>query len=429
MPRRYALILVLAVCLPLPGVVGLLCAQEEQTSRKQATDQLDRLRREIQETERRLNESRSKEKDLLGELESLDREISLRGELISKLEQERARTQKDLDASERELAAIRGNLDRTRRDSVLTTRERGALADLVKRRAVYTYKYFRRDALKATLTSGSLLQWLTRQKYLRELAATDRSNLGRLQEKNVRLAGISGELVRRQTLEQVRLQRYREIAAYKEQLLAEESSEARAMKARRGQREDLLKRLRKDRTALNRQLDEKKEAAARVESLIKSLESKRAKAPALAPVPAPPPGAIPDLPFAQLRGKLLWPANGKVVSGFGLQRHETLSTVTENPGIDIEAAEGSPVRAVCSGEVTKITWLRGYGNTVIVDHRDGYYTVYAHLGQIQVREGQAVKAGESLGQVGLSGTMSGPRLHFEIWAQREKQDPMLWLGK
>jgi murein hydrolase activator len=413
--------------LPLFLMLLLSAFQTGQTQGKadQAKQQLDRLRSEIKEYEKRLTETRSREKDLLGELEDLEREVALRTELVQKLQVEQQRTQEALETSGRELQTIEGILVHTRQDSLRTELDRGALNDLVARRAVYTYKHFHRDLLKAALTSGSLMQWLTRQEYLRRIAAVDNRNLDQLERKNQRLAALGNDLVRRQTAESSRLLKYQEIAAYNDRLLKETSSAAAKLQDRRADREKLLTRLRKDRDLIARQLQEKKDAALQVENLIKSLESKRAKATTLLPLPKL--SAL-DLPFPQMRGKLAWPTQGEVVGRFGLQRHEKLATVTENPGIDIEASEGTPVISVSSGEVTKITWLRGYGNTVIVDHREGYYTVYAHLGQIQVREGQVVRTGEALGRIGQSGSTAGPRLHFEVWVKREKQDPLDWLA-
>ena len=389
----------------------------------QGAQQLDRLRREIQEIENRLNQNRSREQNLLTELEDYDRQIALRLELVDKLEKERRKTQKALEKSERDLGFIRSDLDRTRGDSLRTASERSAIAGLAQRRAVYVYKFLRRDVLRALLTSSSLGQWLTRRQYLEKIAAADRGNLERLEQKNIKLASLSQQLSRRHSEESDRLQRYRRMVAYKERLLAEEKSESQTLKDRRAEREALLKRVRQDKELLARQIEEKRQAALLVESLIKSLEVTRAK---IVPPPAPK-AATAEIPFSQLKGRMAWPATGKVLSRFGIQRHEKLATITENPGIDIGAVEGADIQAVCSGKVTKITWLRGYGNTVILDHQDGYYTVYAHLGQIGVNEGQSVRTGEILGQVGQSGSITGPRLHFEIWAQREKQDPLLWL--
>ena len=386
--------------------------------------QLDRLRREIQGIEDRLNQNRSREQNLLTELEDYDRQIALRLELVDKLEKERRKTQVALGKSERELGIIRSDLDKTRGDSLRTASERSAVASLAQRRAVYAYKFLRRDLLRALLTSSSVGQWLTRRQYLEKIAAADRGNLERLDEKNLKLASLTQQLSHRHSEESERFQRYRRMMAYKERLLAEEKSESQLLRDRRAEREALLKRVRQDKALLARQIEEKKQAALLVESLIKSLEVTREK---IVP-PSAPQVATAEIPFSKLRGRMAWPAAGKVLSNFGLQRHEKLSTITENPGVDIGAVEGANVQAVCAGKVTKITWLRGYGNTVILDHQDGYYTVYAHLGQIGVNEGQSVRTGEILGQVGQSGSLAGPRLHFEIWAQREKQDPLLWLA-
>lgn len=402
------------------GVPFGRCAAQDEAA--QAAQQLERLRREIRDYEKRISDSRTREKDLLGELDDFDREITLRGELIGRLEKEKNRAQAAVQTSLKELHAIDWNIEKTRGDSLRTARERDGLADLVSKRTVYTYKNFHRDVLKAVLTSQSFVQMLTRQEYLRRIAAADRQNLQRLDQKNRELAAIGDELSERQSEASRRLERYRKAAKYQQQILEEENSEAKLLKARRIERESLLNRVRQDRQLLSKQLEEKKLAAQRVESLIRSLEAERESRPIRSPVTW-----APELPFDQLRGKLNWPTAGRIVSRFGLQRHEKLSTVTENPGIDIEADEGSPVLAVSAGQVTKITWLRGYGNTVILDHRDGYYTVYAHLAEIHVREGQVVSGGETIGQVGQSGTLSGPRLHFELWAKRVKQDPADWL--
>ena len=393
-----------------------------QEEADQATQQLDRLRKEIREYENRISESQSRERDLLDELEDFDREIDLRRKLIQKLEEERNRAQASLVKTRRELDDLQVEIESTRRDSIRTAQERDSLAVLVSRRAIYTYKYFRRDVLKAILTSHSAVQMLTRQKYISRIAEADRNNLQSLDQKNAKLISLGNDLTARKTEESIRFDRFRRTAKYKEELIAEENLEAEQLKKRRADRETLLKRIRKNQDLLRIQLSEKKLAAQRIESLIKTLETQRENLPVQPEVTWKP-----EIPFDQLKGKMNWPAMGSVVSRFGLQRHEKLATVTENPGIEIEASEGTPVVSVSAGQVTKITWLRGYGNTVIVDHRDGYYTVYAHLDQIFIREGQVISGGEMIGRVGQSGSLSGPRLHFEIWAKREKQDPLVWL--
>ncbi len=88
---------------------------------------------------------------------------------------------------------------------------------------------------------------------------------------------------------------------------------------------------------------------------------------------------------------------------------------------------GSPVSAVADGEVAKIFWLPSFGNLIIMNHNNGFRTVYAHLSDILVAEGQTIKEGDLIGESGES--LDGPRIHFEIWKEREKQNPELWLSR
>ena len=90
-------------------------------------------------------------------------------------------------------------------------------------------------------------------------------------------------------------------------------------------------------------------------------------------------------------------------------------------------SSGSSVLSVADGEVSILTFIPGFGNIVILSHGDGYRTVYAHLSEIGVSESQKVKAGEVIARSGDS--VDGSILHFEIWKDRELQNPELWLAK
>jgi murein hydrolase activator len=98
-----------------------------------------------------------------------------------------------------------------------------------------------------------------------------------------------------------------------------------------------------------------------------------------------------------------------------------------NTGIDIQVKAGSTVSTVADGEVSTILWYPSYGNLLIINHHNGYRTVYTHLAEISVTEGQRVKEGERIGTSGEA--IDGPRLHFELWKEREKQNPEHWLGR
>ena len=132
--------------------------------------------------------------------------------------------------------------------------------------------------------------------------------------------------------------------------------------------------------------------------------------------------------FAELRGKMIWPLNkGKIIRKFGENKNKSLNTVTLNYGIDIKANKDKNVRSVGEGVVAAIDWLPGYGNVIIISHKNNYRSVYGHVSEIFISEGDKVKTNSVIALVdeGIEGYI----LHFEIWKGRDKQNPELWLGK
>src|ERR1043166_2056556 len=123
-------------------------------------------------------------------------------------------------------------------------------------------------------------------------------------------------------------------------------------------------------------------------------------------------------PLEMERDKFLWPVTGTINSGFGPRG------ATFHDGIDIAAAEGTPIRAIERGEVIYSDQLRGYGNIVIVRHPDGLVSVYAHNEINLVKQGQSVSRGDTVARVGSTGRVTGPHLHFEIRKNNTAQDPL-----
>jgi lipoprotein NlpD len=126
-------------------------------------------------------------------------------------------------------------------------------------------------------------------------------------------------------------------------------------------------------------------------------------------------------PVDSEREKFLWPVTGTINSGFGPRGS------TFHDGIDIAAAEGTPIRAMDRGDVIYSDQLRGYGNIVIIRHSDGLVSVYAHNEANLVKQGQTVSRGEMIARVGSTGRVTGPHLHFEIRRNNAAQDPLRFL--
>jgi septal ring factor EnvC (AmiA/AmiB activator) len=134
-----------------------------------------------------------------------------------------------------------------------------------------------------------------------------------------------------------------------------------------------------------------------------------------------------DIPFSSLHGQLEAPVVGLLLRRFGRVEDEEFRTQTFRKGVDFEVEIGEPVYAVAGGEVRFADWFRGYGKLVILDHGEEYFTVSGHLDAIEVEVGDQVRGGDQVGRAGETGSLSGPRLYFEIRQGSRALDPADWL--
>lgn len=130
--------------------------------------------------------------------------------------------------------------------------------------------------------------------------------------------------------------------------------------------------------------------------------------------------------FFQSRGRLPWPVKGRITRGFG--SFNVQGVLQRSQGIDIETQEGASVRCVYQGTVVYANWMGKYGNTIILDHGDGFYSIYGHLQELTKSLGQSVSSQDVIARVGQSGNVLKPTLHFEIRFHQKAQDPTHWLG-
>ena len=132
-------------------------------------------------------------------------------------------------------------------------------------------------------------------------------------------------------------------------------------------------------------------------------------------------------PFAARKGKLPWPTDGEIILRFGREKNPKLKTATFNKGIGIRAPLGRQIQAVYDGTVVYADWFLGYGQLIILDHGQGFYSLYAHGSEVLVRVGDTVRAGQVIGRVGETGSLEGPQLYFELRHRGDPQDPLVWL--
>jgi murein DD-endopeptidase MepM/ murein hydrolase activator NlpD len=141
-------------------------------------------------------------------------------------------------------------------------------------------------------------------------------------------------------------------------------------------------------------------------------------------------GSLPPSAAGQTAGSgtMTLPVAGPVTSPFGSRSSPASGAQEFHEGIDIGAAQGTPIRSAASGTVSFAGQMSGYGNIVIVKHAGGLSTRYAHQSAMLVTAGQPVAAGEVIGAVGATGDATGPHLHFEVRLNDVAVNPVPYLG-
>ncbi len=397
--RRLPLTLFVLIAIHAGGIS--IFAQDEITKRK---DELQNIRKQIQQYEQKIKQHSTKEKATLELLDSYDRKGTLVRKLIARLRAEEAELQDTIARTRFELQTLDGQLKYLKQH----------YASYVKS----VYKSGRVYDIELLLSSKSINQFYIRSYYLRRFTDQRRRDAIKIDTKKADVEQV-----------QYRLQSQ---LAEERRLIAAKGAEEDRLAALAADRKNVLAEIRKDKKSTQREIERQTKAAKEMENVIASLieadRLKREKRTADAKegkLPQPPPITG---NFDTKKGKLRWPVSeGVVVAKFGNQVHPRLKTVTMNTGIDIQVKAGSAVSTVADGEVSTILWYPSYGNLLIINHYSGYRTVYTHLADISVTEGQKVKEGERIGTSGEA--IDGPRLHFELWKEREKQNPEHWLGR
>jgi murein hydrolase activator len=140
----------------------------------------------------------------------------------------------------------------------------------------------------------------------------------------------------------------------------------------------------------------------------------------------PPTDTYSDKPFSGQRGKLPWPARGKLIARYGQPK---AGGKLSWKGHWIGAAEGAPVRAVARGRVVYVGWMHRYGLIVLVEHDGGYYSLYGHAQSATVSVGDSLRAGQVLARAGSTGGHEQPGVYFELRKGTKPIDPRQWLAR
>ena len=361
---------------------------------------INALKTEISQLRSKIQTAESRERSATNRISSLDEEISLTAKLIQSLKLEEEKT--------------RAKIFQFKNDILKNENELEVLRLRYKERVVNAYRKGNLTDLERVFSSTTWRQAIYRAQYLKIISDIEKKLTKKIEKLLIEISQQKLELesILRDNLNLVR-DKAQQISSYRNMRI---------------NREKELNRIRNDKKALANYIDEKEAGIIQLESIIKKVLEDKARFEREIRIRQQQ-EALKTKSFKALKGQLPWPSKGRVITKFGRQWNSKLKTTTENPGIDIKGQPGSPIRSVLGGVVTTITYIRGYGTTIIIDHGGGFYTVYSHVTNIQTTVDGQVRNGDIIAYMGDSGSINGSKLHFEIWGKGQKLNPEQWLIK
>jgi len=381
--------LVAAVCLAVFVFGGAaLAAQAPRQDILKKEKSLEDVQRQIREEKKGIREIAEKETGILGELEGISKDLTAKREELRTVKESISGIKKEFDSVNKEINRLEAR--------------KLSLGKRLEARLRAMYKMNRGEAMEVLFSS-------------------DPTTLGRRHKYLTMIMDMDAELIEgySDTISKLSSQKEKKTSL----LSGLESAKAQAA-ARQSESETLQKKklallndVKQEKTRRERTVKELEQAAAELTKLINRLRAAEES-------DAPPAGAG----FASMKGRLPMPVAGKVVSSYGKVKHPKFQTVTFNNGITIDAPLGESVRSVHDGKVIYVGWLKGYGQVLIIDHRGGFYTLFAHLGKVSKEVGQDAPRGSEVGLVGDSGPEGRAGLYFEIRQKGVPRDPMGWLS-
>lgn len=361
---------------------GGACADELEVSR----ERLSRIQQRIESTQRSLKQKTTEIISLRDELRSVDKELRRLSRQQQRLKQQLADNAQQQKETSQQVAKLRKQAEAQR--------------NTLERRLSSLYKGGGGGVVKLLFSGMGPTELDAQFRYTLRVVQHDRDLLDGYQRQQLTLENKLQELEglkKRHSADLVTLKKHHKVLASASSL-----------------KNKILAKVRKDQRLLASLKKELEAKAQRLTGLVDNLESGSRSS------------ARSNAPFARQRGKLPWPVKGKVRIGFGPQRHPDLGTLFDSNGIEIDVSEQTPIKALWEGRVAFASAFKGYGNLVIVDHGDGFHTLYAQAARIVQKVDDRVKQGEVLAYSGFPGSNG---VYLEIRRQGKPVDPENWLSR
>jgi murein hydrolase activator len=354
---------------------------------------LGQLKDQIEETRKRADKAGKKRESLLQGIQTLDERLVEYRQAHQEISRKLRKKDQEIEVITTQIGGLRVSI-RERRDAILA-------------RLRVQYMEGRFGHWKTLLASDSYGDFQRRIQYLSAVSERDYALMGTFRTDMAQME----QAERQREDARVGMLSYKQST---EKQLAE-------MQSVKKEKKVYLAKITHQKESFEHALQELERSASRIDSLLREMEQRRRAAAA-----RPPTGGL--LPRG-VKGTLPWPADGSIVSYFGRQKHPTFNTYVQRRGIEIKTVEGSAIHAVMPGSVVYADWLKGYGLVIIVDHANGFFSLYAHASKILASVGSQVGAGQAIGETGDTGMTGEDTLYFELRQGAEPLDPLQWLAR
>ena len=345
------------------------------------------MQKEIRSQREKLEQVKNRESSILSDIEQTNKQMKTVENDLRKYKIRLANTEGRLSQVEHEISVSRSTLERHRqwmKRKLRTIHKYGRNSDVI-------LLLLSAHDISQLIRTGKNLQYITAHEHTR--MSTYQKNLNSLNEKEKQLTLLKKEIV-----------------SNRAKVLAEETS----LSAKRRNKEIVLASVKKEKSSHTKMLREMEESSKKLLDIINRSDRGDVFA---------------GRGFAALKGRLPWPVEGKVLIPYGSQKDPQFNTPVFRSGAFIESNSDSMAKAVHEGKVVFAEWFKGYGQLVIINHGEGYHSLYGSLSEIFTKVGDIIKERQTVGRVGNSGLVNLPGLYFELRFKGKPLNPIQWLQR
>lgn len=372
------LLITITVCLFIPTNSY---AKAKQSSSQPIKSQLTEIKKKIREKKKEISISQKKAKQILDDIDKLDKQTNELNNKIDELNKQKRALITEINKTQQKIISLNEAI-KIKKDTII-------------KRLIADFKLHQAGYLEILLASTSPVEMEKRYTLLNYIIANDE-----LEQR---------EYFRMQSSLLNEQQRYTQQKTQLDIITGNLNQQIAELSKARKQKESVLASIRSSTQITKKVLIELQNSEVKLQNALQSLE----------------PSSGSQVGFASMEGKLPFPVQGQMEKIFG----KTTNDFIKSNGVLFKAKLNAPIKAVYSGIVVWSEWLKGYGNTIILDHGNRYFTIYAHLSSIDVKVGDQVKEEEVIGKIGNAGIGSDVTLYFEIRHGEKPLNPEIWLSK